>query len=96
MQTAGRQVSTKNQKEVHVYSANLAKIGGRLEIQTGRNYAFHLAAYFANQDNVDYPETGPRVTGLGILKVLEYANLAGDESLVFTPPGYLVYRSQSP
>ena len=38
---------------------------------------FHLAAFFANQNSVDYPETDLLVSGLGTIKVLEYSVLCG-------------------
>ncbi|MCQ2738532.1 MAG: NAD-dependent epimerase/dehydratase family protein, partial [archaeon] len=39
------------------------------------DYVFHLAAHFANQNSVDNPETDLMVNGIGILKVLQYAQL---------------------
>src|SRR3990167_8897438 len=42
------------------------------------NYVFHLAAFFANQNSVDYPETDLLVSGLGTIKVLEYSVLCGN------------------
>ncbi len=59
-------------------------------------YVFHLAAHFANQNSVDNPETDQTVNGLGTLKVLEYANLAGIEKFVFASSGCSVYGSQAP
>ncbi len=41
------------------------------------SYIFHLAAFFANQNSVDYPEKDMLVSGLGTIKMLEYANLIG-------------------
>ncbi|MGB9831274.1 MAG: NAD-dependent epimerase/dehydratase family protein [Fervidicoccus fontis] len=60
------------------------------------NYVFHLAAHFANQNSVDHPETDLLVNGLGTLKTLEYANLAGVEKFVFASSGCSVYGSQAP
>ena len=60
------------------------------------DYVFHLAAHFANQNSVDNPETDQLVNGLGTLKVLEYANLAGIEKFVFASSGCSVYGSQAP
>jgi nucleoside-diphosphate-sugar epimerase len=60
------------------------------------NFVFHLAAHFANQNSVDNPETDQLVNGLGTLKVLEYANLAGVEKFVFASSGCSVYGSQAP
>jgi nucleoside-diphosphate-sugar epimerase len=59
-------------------------------------YVFHLAAHFANQNSVDNPETDLLVNGLGTLKTLEYANLAGVERFVFASSGCSVYGSQAP
>ncbi len=60
------------------------------------HYVFHLAAHFANQNSVDHPETDLLVNGLGTLKTLEYANLAGVERFVFASSGCSVYGSQAP
>ncbi|HWR28385.1 MAG TPA: NAD-dependent epimerase/dehydratase family protein [Negativicutes bacterium] len=37
---------------------------------------FHLAALFANQKSVDYPEEDLQVNGLGLLRTLEYAAIS--------------------
>jgi UDP-glucose 4-epimerase len=60
------------------------------------DFVFHLAAHFANQNSVDNPETDQLVNGLGTLKVLEYANLAGVQKFVFSSSGCSVYGSQAP
>jgi UDP-glucose 4-epimerase len=60
------------------------------------NYVFHLAAHFANQNSVDHPETDLLVNGLGTLRTLEYANLAGVERFVFASSGCSVYGSRAP
>jgi UDP-glucose 4-epimerase len=60
------------------------------------DFVFHLAAHFANQNSVDNPETDQLVNGLGTLKVLEYASLAGVEKFVFASSGCSVYGSQAP
>lgn len=52
---------------------------------------FHLAAHFANQNSVDYPETDLMVNGMGILKVLQYANLVGVHRFVYASSGCGVY-----
>lgn len=58
-------------------------------------YIFHLAAHFANQNSVDYPETDLMVNGLGTLKVLEYAQLTGIKRFVFASSGCGVYGLES-
>ena len=39
------------------------------------SYIFHLAAFFANQNSVDYPEKDLLVSKLGTIKMLEHAVL---------------------
>lgn len=60
------------------------------------HYVFHLAAHFANQKSIDNPETDLMVNGLGILKTLQYAHLAGVGKFVFASSGCSVYGSQAP
>ena len=60
------------------------------------HFVFHLAAHFANQNSVDHPETDLLVNGLGTLRALEYANLAGVERFVFASSGCSVYGSKAP
>lgn len=59
------------------------------------DYVFHLAAHFANQNSVDNPETDLMVNGMGILKVLEYANIAGVTRFVYSSSGCGVYGLES-
>jgi len=58
---------------------------------------FHLAAFFANQNSVDYPEKDLIVNGLGTLKLLEYAKLYGKiERFVYASSGCSIYPSDAP
>lgn len=59
------------------------------------DYVFHLAAHFANQNSVDNPELDLRVNGMGILKVLQYAQLIGVERFVYSSSGCGVYGLDS-
>jgi len=59
------------------------------------DYVFHLAAHFANQNSVDKPEKDLKVNGLGILKVLEYAQLTGVKRFVYSSSGCGVYGLDS-
>ncbi len=59
------------------------------------DYVFHLAAHFANQNSVDNPETDLMVNGVGTLKVLEYAHIAGVKRLVYSSSGCGVYGLES-
>jgi len=56
------------------------------------NLVFHLAAFFANQNSIDYPEKDLRTNGLGMLKLLEYANLYGKlDRFVYASSGCSIY-----
>lgn len=57
---------------------------------------FHLAAFFANQNSVDYPEKDLIVNGLGILKILEYAKIYNKvERFVYASSGCSIYPSDA-
>jgi len=56
---------------------------------------FHLAAHFANQNSVENPEYDLMVNGVGILKVLQYAQLTGVERFVYSSSGCGVYGLDS-
>jgi UDP-glucose 4-epimerase len=58
-------------------------------------YVYHLAAHFANQNSVDNPEKDLMVNGLGILKVLEHAQLVGVKRFVYSSSGCGVYGLES-
>jgi nucleoside-diphosphate-sugar epimerase len=58
---------------------------------------FHLAAFFANQNSVDYPEKDLHTNGLGTLKLLEYTQLYGKVSrYVYASSGCSIYPSDAP
>ena len=59
-------------------------------------YVFHLAAFFANQNSIDYPEKDLLVNGLGTLKLLQYSNLAGIKKFIYASSGCAIYGSQAP
>jgi UDP-glucose 4-epimerase len=59
------------------------------------NYVYHLAAHFANQNSVDNPETDLMVNGMGILRVLQYAQLTGVERFVYSSSGCGIYGLES-
>jgi nucleoside-diphosphate-sugar epimerase len=52
---------------------------------------FHLAAFFANQNSVDYPEKDIMVNGMGTLKTLEYSRLSGVERFIYASSGCSIY-----
>lgn len=58
---------------------------------------YHLAAFFANQNSVDYPQKDILVSGVGTIKMLEYAALVGNiERFVYAGSGCAIYGSQAP
>lgn len=61
------------------------------------DYIFHLAAFFANQNSVDYPEKDLLVSQLGTIKMLEYAVLqSGLKRFVYAGSGCAIYGAQAP
>ncbi|MFA5039008.1 MAG: NAD-dependent epimerase/dehydratase family protein [Candidatus Omnitrophota bacterium] len=54
---------------------------------------FHLAAFFANQNSVDYPEVSADVDILGLIKLLEYCRLARVEKFIYASSGCAIYGS---
>ena len=59
-------------------------------------YVFHLAAFFANQNSVDYPEKDLEVNGQGTLKLLEYSLFNRVERFVYASSGCSIYGSSAP
>jgi len=54
---------------------------------------FHLAAFFANQNSIDYPETSADVDIMGQIRLLELANLANVNRFVYASSGCAIYGS---
>jgi len=54
---------------------------------------YHLAAFFANQNSVDYPEKSADVDILGMIKLLEYSRLAKVDRFVYASSGCAIYGS---
>lgn len=59
-------------------------------------YVFHLAAFFANQNSVDYPEKDLLTNGFGTLKMMEYGLFTQVKRLVYASSGCSIYGSQAP
>lgn len=56
---------------------------------------FHLAAFFANQNSVDYPQRDLHTNGLGTLKLYEYSSLYGKlDRLVYASSGCSIYGNE--
>jgi UDP-glucose 4-epimerase len=55
---------------------------------------FHLAALFANQNSLDYPEKDLEVNGLGMLRTLQFASMSGKvERFIYASSGCSIYGS---
>jgi nucleoside-diphosphate-sugar epimerase len=59
-------------------------------------FVFHLAAFFANQNSVDYPERDLNSNGLGTLRVLEYARMNRVKRVVYASSGCSIYGHAAP
>ncbi len=57
---------------------------------------YHLAAFFANQNSVDYPQKDLITNGLGTLLVYQYAQMCGVGRLVYASSGCSIYGSVAP
>lgn len=58
---------------------------------------FHLAAFFANQNSVDYPERDLNTNALGTLRLLQYSSMYGKlERLVYSSSGCSIYPADAP
>ena len=57
------------------------------------NIIFHLAAFFANQNSVDYPQLDLQTNGSGTLKLLEYSllNTLNTSSSSFLFPNKVIF-----
>jgi len=61
------------------------------------DFIFHLAAFFANQNSVDYPEKDLLVSQLGTIKMLEYAVMQSNlKRFVYAGSGCAIYGAQAP
>ena len=57
---------------------------------------FHLAAFFANQNSVDYPQRDLMTNGLGTLLIYQYAQVCGIERIIYASSGCSIYGSVAP
>lgn len=57
---------------------------------------YHLAANFANQNSVDYPQKDLLVNGMGTLKLLEYSRRLGVERFIYTSSSCVYGASDEP
>lgn len=59
------------------------------------DYVFHLAAFFANQNSLDHPESDLMINGMGTLKLLEYSVLTRIEKFIYASSGCSIYGSNA-
>ena len=57
---------------------------------------YHLAAFFANQFSVDYPQKDLYTNGMGTLLVYQYSQMVGIERLVYASSGCSIYGTAAP
>lgn len=57
---------------------------------------YHLAAFFANQRSVDFPQHDLMINGLGTLLVYQYAHMCAAGRLVYASSGCSIYGSAAP
>jgi UDP-glucose 4-epimerase len=57
---------------------------------------YHLAAFFANQNSVDYPQRDLMTNGLGTLLVYQYAQMCDTGRIVYASSGCSIYGSAAP
>ena len=54
---------------------------------------FHLAAFFANQNSIDFPQESAEVDVIGHIKLLEYAAISKIDKFVYASSGCAIYGS---
>lgn len=59
----------------------------------GPDIVFHLAAFFANQNSLDFPETSAEVDVMGQVKLLEYSKFCKVQRFVYASSGCAIYGS---
>ena len=56
---------------------------------------FHLAAFFANQNSVDYPENSANTDITGLIKILEYSVISQVDRFIYASSGCSIYGSHA-
>ena len=62
----------------------------------GPDVVYHLAAFFANQNSVDYPQRDLMTNGLGTLLILQYAQMNKTGRVVYASSGCSIYGAAAP
>lgn len=70
----------------------------RLKLVFGHrpDVVYHLAAFFANQNSVDYPQRDLEVNGLGTLLVYQYCQMNRVNRVVYASSGCSIYGAAAP
>lgn len=56
---------------------------------------FHLAAFFANQNSIDYPQHDLQTNGKGTLLVFQYSQMTEVKKLIYASSGCSIYGSEA-
>ena len=59
----------------------------------GPSMVFHLAAFFANQNSIDYPQESADVDIIGMIKLLEFSKFTKVDRFVYASSGCAIYGS---
>lgn len=59
----------------------------------GIDIVFHLAAFFANQNSVDYPEKSAHTDIIGLIKILDLCTIHGIKKFIYASSGCSIYGS---
>lgn len=57
---------------------------------------YHLAAFFANQNSVDFPAHDLHTNGMGTLLLMQYAQMCGIDRFVYASSGCSIYGAAAP
>lgn len=57
------------------------------------DFVFHLAAFFANQNSIDYPELSAKTDVLGIIKLLDQCVISKVQKFIYASSGCSIYGS---
>jgi UDP-glucose 4-epimerase len=95
--SAGYQWNTPSLPNVLFVKGSVTDEGALKRVFTAKpDVVYHLAAFFANQNSVDYPQRDLETNGLGTLLVLQYAQMCNVPRVVYASSGCSIYGSQAP
>lgn len=95
--SAGYQWNIPSQPNVLFVKGSITDEGALKRVFLARpDIVYHLAAFFANQNSVDYPQRDLDTNGRGTLLVLQYAQMCGVRRVVYASSGCSIYGSEAP